>query len=71
MTEDQAKQRFLVLNLVRLLALLLVMAGVANIAGRFLAELSPLLGYALLVFGAADFFAAPILLKRIWQDRDR
>lgn len=70
MTEDQAKQRFLVLNLVRLLALLIVMAGVANIAGRFLPDLSPMLGYVLLVFGAADFFGAPVLLKRIWQGRD-
>lgn len=71
MNEDLARQRFMVLNLLRLVALLIVLAGVANIAGRLLPDLSPILGYVLLVVGAIDFFAAPVLLKRAWQDRDQ
>ena len=70
MTEEQAKKRFLALNAVRFVALLLVMAGVANIGGKMLPEMAPFLGYALLVFGAADFFIAPVLLKRVWQSRE-
>lgn len=67
MTEEQAKQRFLVLNLVRLIALIIVMAGAANIAGKLLPEFTPALGMALLVIGAVDFFIAPVLLKKYWQ----
>jgi hypothetical protein len=33
--------------------------------------LSPYLGFALLVFGAVDFFLLPMLLKRIWQKTDQ
>ncbi len=67
MTEDEAKRRFVLLNIVRLFAVILVMAGAANVAGKLLPELSPVLGYILIVVGAADFFLAPILLKRLWQ----
>lgn len=70
MNEDAAKQRFILLNLLRLIALMIVLAGVANISGRLLPDLSPVLGYVLLVVGAIDFFAAPVLLKRAWRDRD-
>jgi hypothetical protein len=71
MTEDQAKSRFMVLSLVRLFALAMVLAGVANIAGAFIASLTPTLGYVLLVLGAADFFLAPAILKKHWQNQDR
>jgi hypothetical protein len=71
MTEDQAKRRFMILNLVRFVAMVMVFAGVANIAGRLLPEFAPTLGYFLLVFGAADFFLAPTLLKRMWQKQDQ
>ena len=67
MTEEQAKRRFMVLNFVRLSALMMVMAGVANIAGKFLPDLTPTLGMVLLVIGAADFFIAPVLLKNHWR----
>jgi hypothetical protein len=71
MTEEQARQRFMILNLVRLASLAIVLAGVANISGAFLPDLSPMLGTVLLVAGAADFFFAPVLLKRAWRGRDR
>jgi hypothetical protein len=70
MTEEQAKSRFMLLNLTRLGGLACVMAGAANIVGKFLPDLAPFLGYAFLVAGAVDFFAAPILLKRMWRKQD-
>lgn len=67
MTESEAKSRFLILNLVRFSALLFVFAGAANIGGKLMPETSPTLGYVLLIFGAVDFFVAPVLLKRMWR----
>ncbi len=69
--EDQARRRFVALNLVRLLAIAMVFAGAANVGGRLLPELSPVLGYVLLVAGALDFFLAPAILKRGWRSPDR
>jgi hypothetical protein len=70
MNEDLAKRRFLTMQLLRLFALGLVMLGIANIGGKLLPDLSPYLGYGLLIFGAVDFFLVPILLKRAWQNKD-
>ncbi len=70
MTEDEAKKRFILLNIVRLTGVALVFAGAANIGGKLLPELTPLLGYVLLVAGAVDFFAAPVLLKKLWRTPD-
>jgi hypothetical protein len=71
MTEDQAKTRFMLLNLTRLGGLAFVMAGAANVTGKFLPDLAPYLGYLFLVMGAVDFFAAPIVLKRMWHKEDQ
>jgi hypothetical protein len=71
MNEDLAKQRFLVMQLTRLAGLALVMMGIANVGGKLLPDLSPYLGYGLLIFGAVDFFLFPIMLKRVWQKQDQ
>lgn len=67
MNEELAKKRFMILNLVRFSALAFIFAGAANIGGKLLPELMPVLGYILLVIGAVDFFLAPVLLKRLWR----
>ena len=67
MSEELAKKRFMILNLVRFSALAFIFAGAANIGGKLLPELMPVLGYVLLVIGATDFFLAPVLLKRLWR----
>lgn len=67
MNEELAKKRFMILNLVRFSALAFIFAGAANIGGKLLPELMPVLGYVLLVIGATDFFLAPVLLKRMWR----
>jgi hypothetical protein len=67
MNEDVAKKRFMILNLVRFSALAFIFAGAANIGGKLLPDLTPTLGYILLVIGAIDFFLAPVMLKRMWR----
>lgn len=67
MTEDQAKQRFVALTLLRLFGLGLVIAAAANIAGAWMPAMAPTLGYGLLVIGALDFFLIPALLKKAWR----
>jgi hypothetical protein len=67
MNEELAKKRFMILNLVRFSALAFIFAGAANIGGKLMPELMPMLGYVLLVIGAVDFFLAPVLLKRMWR----
>lgn len=68
--EALAKSRFMALNLARMSGLIMVFAGIANIGGRLLPDLAPWLGQALLMLGAADFFVAPVLLKRLWTRQD-
>ena len=71
MNEDLAKARFFTLSFVRLLGLVCVFAGVANIGGKLFPELTPWLGYVLLVNGVADFFIIPVILKRKWRTPDQ
>lgn len=71
MNEDLAKQRFMIINFVRFSAVALIFAGAANVAGKLLPELAPILGYGLLLVGAIDFFLAPVLLKRMWRSPDQ
>lgn len=71
MTEAEAKSRFLIINLVRFSAILIVFAGAANIGGKLMSEAAPTLGYVLLILGAIDFFVAPVLLKRKWRTPDQ
>lgn len=71
MNEDKAKARFMLLNLVRLSGVALMFAGLANVSGKLLPELAPVLGGVLMVVAMADFFVAPMILKKIWQNQDR
>jgi hypothetical protein len=70
-TEEQAKRRFLQLTGVRFISVLLAFTGIANIGGKLLPALAPGFGLMLVVFGALEFFLAPIVLKRIWQKQDQ
>lgn len=68
--EALAKRRFFLMTIMRFAALVFVMLGMANIAGRFVPEASPLLGYCFLVLGTVHFFLMPIILKKIWAKQD-
>ena len=65
MTEDQAKRRFLVLSLMRAIAMATVLFGVVIIAGKTRAD--PSVGYLIFVIGAINFFIIPRWLKKAWQ----
>jgi hypothetical protein len=63
--DDLAARRFWILQFMRLTGLALVLAGAMILAGRI--EQSQAVGAALLVIGALDFFAMPVLLARRWK----
>lgn len=69
-SDEMARKRFAILNLIRFVSIGFVFAGAANIGGKLLPGLSPALGYVLLIVGALDFFLAPALLKRGWRNPD-
>ncbi len=71
MNERLAKQRFTQLNLTRLVGVAFVFGGAANVQGGFAEQVSPYLGYVMLIFGVLDFFVAPVLLKRQWRQQDQ
>lgn len=71
MTEEQAKQRFMLLNIIRLTGLIFVIIGIANLGGKLLPDLAPWFGAVMMVVGATDFFIAPMMLKKQWQNADK
>jgi len=71
-TEEQeqlARQRFMVLNLVRIMGLALVVAGIAIAEGAI--DLPAPVGWVLALVGVVDFFFAPRILSRGWKSSDR
>ena len=68
MTEDEARRRHHQLSGVRLIACLTVAFGIAIVAGRLFNE--PMIGYALVVLGAAEFFGLPWWLTKQWKKMD-
>lgn len=68
--ETQAKQRFIILNIMRFSAAIIVMIGLAISAGRLFPDFPPLLGYLFVVLGMFEFFLFPILLKKSWNKKD-
>ncbi|NJS15607.1 MAG: hypothetical protein HC788_14675 [Sphingopyxis sp.] len=71
--EARAKSRFYILTGLRLLGVLLVMAGFAVIAGKIdIAgpSLNRIIGAAMVLIGAFDFAVVPMLLARSWKRSD-
>jgi hypothetical protein len=68
--EAQAKQRFTMLNMVRLLGAASALAGAANIGGKLLPDFTPWLGYFLILNAMIDIFVIPALLKKSWARGD-
>lgn len=65
----KAAARFFVLQAVRLSGALLALGGMALLSGR-LGAIPPLVGYALVGVGLADFFAVPPLLAKRWKSSE-
>ena len=64
-SNDAARNRFLVIGLLRLGGVVMVLAGLLMIAGRVGG--GTVVGYALLALGLLDVFALPLWLARKWR----
>lgn len=69
MTGNATPRRFALLQLVRLAGALLALAGVVVLShgNALLRPLPDWLGSAMVVAGAAGFFALPVLIVRHWK----
>lgn len=68
-SEALAKQRFMLLNLVRLASLASVLFGIAVSQGAV--EMPVLFGIALAIAGLFGFFFGPNMLARRWRSDDQ
>jgi hypothetical protein len=64
--DSQARNRFFVLNLVRLSGAAMLTFGLLTVAGA-LPTLPMIAGYALVVIGLVDFLVVPPMLARRWR----
>jgi len=69
-SETTAKQRFIILNILRFSGVIIVMMGLAISVGRLFPDFPPFLGYLFVVLGMFEFFLLPILLARSWKKKD-
>ena len=64
-----ARQRFFMLQALRLGGAVMAMIGAVIISGRFVDM--PVLGYVLLVLGAVEFFVLPNIVALKWRSPDK
>lgn len=67
--ETIAAQRYMMMNLVRIIAILVVITGIASAQGSL--PLPYVLGVVLAVGGLVGFFFVPPMLARRWKELDR
>jgi hypothetical protein len=67
MTEDQAKARFLTIQMVRLAGYILMFIGVTIYAGKLPLALPRWSGIALGLFGLAQTLILPMVLIKKWR----
>lgn len=68
-TPDPARQRFIVLQLLRLSGAFFALLGLLVVARRI--DLPVIAGYAFLIVGFVDLFVAPLLLAKRWKSPPR
>ena len=68
--EKQAKQRFILLNVMRFSGTIIVMMGIAISLGKLFPDFPPLLGYLFILLGMFEFFFLPIVMKKSWDKQD-
>ena len=64
-SEDQARNRYMIIQLARIVGVALVIVGILVVRGRIAVD--PAIGYVLVVAGLIDTFAAPLFLARKWR----
>ncbi len=73
MTQDPARQRFLIISLLRLMAMIFIAAGILALVGRMPgldASMQKPLGIALAAIGLIDLVVLVPLLTRRWRSGD-
>jgi hypothetical protein len=64
-SEDVARGRWMVINVVRIAGVVMVMVGILGLQGVF--EYPAIAGYVLVAVGLFDIFAVPLILARKWR----
>ena len=67
--EEIAARRYMMMNLMRVIAILIVITGIASAQGAL--PLPYALGVVLAVGGLVGFFFAPPMMVRHWKEQDR
>lgn len=68
-TEAQSRQRFMLINAMRVAGVLMILAGIAVF--NAVLPLPHWAGVLLLVLGMIETFITPTLLARMWSTNDR
>jgi type IV secretory pathway VirB2 component (pilin) len=67
--DAKARNRFIVIQLMRVGGVAMVMFGIAVLRG--LVQLPDVVGYVLIVMGIGEAFVAPQMLARLWSSERR
>ena len=67
--EDQARNRWMVIQVVRISGVVMAIVGLLTIEG--IVPLPDVAGYVLLALGLVEVFLMPTLLARKWSSRER
>ena len=67
--DDEARNRWMLIQAVRLGGAALALIGLLITAGRI--DAPEFVGYILVIFGLLDFFFMPTVLARKWSSRER
>lgn len=68
--EALAKKRYMVLNMIRVFAALMVIVGLACATDKVDIPAAHLIGVVLILFGMIDFFVMPMVLAKRWKSPD-
>jgi hypothetical protein len=71
MTEQEAKRRFLMLNLFRFVSLVVALFGIYVFQTEMLGPELNWVGIVFAVLGIAEFFLLPVIAKKFWNKRDQ
>lgn len=64
-SDEVARNRWMVINAVRLAGVAMVLVGILGVRGVI--EYPAVAGYVLIVVGLFDIFAVPLILARKWR----
>jgi hypothetical protein len=63
--EALARNRYMVIQLLRIFGVALVIGGILIVRGKI--DLDPIVGYVFVLVGLLDAFGTPLFLARLWR----